>query len=157
MKYFIIASLLLVIWGCSTKTDTVPTNHVPVSQALYDTIIHMDSILFNAFNGRDFTTLQTLFTSDLEFYHDKAGVSGYETNIENFKSNFAKYPSLKRMLVTGSTEVFPIKNYGAVQTGRHKFCNKVNGKEECATFKFTHLWKNDNGTWKISRVISYDH
>jgi hypothetical protein len=28
---------------------------------------------------------------------------------------------------------------------------------EIGTFKFVMIWKNDNGNWKISRVISYDH
>lgn len=162
MKKIITTPILLMILAilassCSTrKNNKVTKTYSPVSQSLYDSIVHMDSILFNAFNGRDLETLKTLFTEDLEFYHDNGGLSGYEENMENFKNNFAKDNKLNRKLVKGSTEVFPIKDYGAIQIGMHTFCHIENGKEDCGTFKFLHVWQNKNG-WKISRVISYDH
>jgi ketosteroid isomerase-like protein len=129
----------------------------PVSQELYDTIAHMDSVLFNAFNSRDIEKLKNLFTQDLEFYHDKGGLSGYEENMKNFKDNFAKNNKLNRKLVPGSLEVFPIKDYGAMEIGAHTFCHIENGKEDCGTFKFVHVWQKKDGEWKISRVVSYGH
>ena len=161
MKTILIFPCLILMMLFSACTSRMEVKHekkyVPVSQALYDTIIHMDSVLFNAFNSRDMETLKTLFTTDLEFYHDKGGLSGYDVNMNNFKNNFAKNNKLSRKLVEGSTEVFPVKDYGAIQTGMHTFCHVENGKEECGTFKFLHVWQNKNGNWKISRVISYDH
>lgn len=110
--------------------------YTPVSQALYDTILKMDKLLFDAFNSRDTATLKLLFTEDLEFYHDKGGLSRYAQNMENFKSNFANDNKLNRTLVNETTEVYPIKDYGAIQTGLHTFCHKENGKNDCGTFKF---------------------
>jgi hypothetical protein len=129
----------------------------PVSKELYDTILHMDSVLFNAFNAHDVDKIKPLFDEDLEFYHDKGGLSFYQENIVALKNNFDQNNGLNRTLVPGSVEVYPIKDYGAVQTGMHRFCHMENGKEDCGTFKFIHLWQRKDSAWKITRVISYDH
>ena len=125
--------------------------------SLYNEIAHMDSVLFNAFNNRDMEKFKTLFTTDLEFYHDKGGLTDYNYSIQSFANTIAQNNSLKRELVIGSLEVYPIKDYGAIQIGAHTFCHMENGKEDCGTFKFVHVWKKINNEWKITRVISYDH
>ncbi len=127
------------------------------NQDLYNEIAHMDSVLFNAYNTQDLEKIKTLFTEDLEFYHDKGGLTHYSENVEAFKKLFSENRGLKRDLVKGSMEVFPIKGYGAVETGSHSFCHMENGKPDCGTFKFLHIWKKENGAWKIARVVSYDH
>lgn len=124
---------------------------------LYNEIIHMDSVLFNAFNTQDFDKIKTLFTGDLEFYHDIDGLKNYEQNMKAFKDLFSKNNGLKRELVKGSLEVYPIPGYGAVEIGAHVFCHWESGKQDCGTFKFVHIWQKKNGEWKISRVISYGH
>lgn len=124
---------------------------------LYKEIADMDSVLFEAFNSHNLDKLKTLFTGDLEFYHDLSGLSGYQKNMESFKNNFDKNNGLRRELVQGSLEVFPIKDFGAIQIGSHKFCHTENGKQDCGTFKFVHIWQKKDGEWKISRVISYGH
>ena len=126
-------------------------------QDLYKEIIRMDSILFTAFNKRDITKFGSLFTQDLEFYHDKGGLTGYEYTM-NFMKDVAKNSNgLRRDLVKGNVEVYPIPGYGAMQIGEHTFCHLENGKQDCGTFKFVHIWQKKNGEWKISRVVSYDH
>lgn len=118
----------------------------------------MDSVLFSAFNRRDAATISGLFTNDLEFYHDQGGLANYEQNMAAMDDLFSRDYVLHRRLLPESTEVHPIQGYGAVQTGKHEFCHEENGRMDCGTFKFVHLWqKQPNGGWKISRVISYDH
>lgn len=129
----------------------------PAQVKLYAEILHMDSLLFNAFNSRDLATMKTLFTRDLELYQDNDGKKDYPTVFSSFADMFKRDYVLKRELVPGSMEVYPIKNYGAIQTAEHKFCHVENGKLDCGVFKFVHIWKNENGSWKISRVITYDH
>ena len=155
---FIILALLVL--GCTSSKNNANSSHKsykPVSQDLYAEIIHMDSVLFNAFNSRDTLTFKTLFTTDLEFYHDKGGLTDYTFSIESLKRTTASNTDLKRELIPGSLEVYPIKEYGAVQIGSHRFCHTENGKPDCGTFKFVHIWKKKDGQWKISRVASYDH
>lgn len=64
---------------------------------------------------------------------------------------------MTRTLVEGSLEVYPVKDYGAIQIGSHTFCHMENGQEDCGTFKFVHLWRKENDSWKLTRVISYGH
>src|SRR5271155_4471921 len=128
-------------------------------QLLFNEISHMDTVLFDAFNHRDLEKMKTLFTSDLEFYHDKIGVANYQQNMDMYKQNFANPTSVRRELVEGSLEVYPIKDFGAVEIGLHRFYSSTYGQREklTATAKFIHVWKKTNGEWKIARVISYDH
>lgn len=151
----------LFMSACShrdSKQEGVETKeYKPVSQELYDTIALMDSILFTALQQQDTVTAKNLFTKDLEFYHDKGGLSNYQQNMEAFKTLFTKTNGLKRELVKGSLEVYPIKDYGAIQEGKHRFCHPENGQQDCGTFKFIHIWKREEGKWKISRIISYGH
>jgi len=149
-------TVLLLVINYVAGAQVQPNKQVPFSKALYDSIVHMDSVLFNAFNNRDTATLDTLFSKDLEFYHDKGGLTNYADNMRAFRENFSRNNQLRRTLVPGSTEVYPVKNYGAIQIGQHRFCHNENGKEDCGTFKFVHVWQHKNG-WRLTRIISYDH
>jgi hypothetical protein len=119
----------------------------------------MDSVMFNAFNSHDLDKLKATFSEDLEFYHDKGGLADYKQSMENFKSLFErnKNTGLRRDMVKGSLEVYPIKNYGAVEICSHRFCHVENGKDDCGTFKNIMIWQKKDGQWKVTRVISYDH
>ena len=134
-------------------------NYSPASADLYADIAHMDSVMFNAFNAHDLEKLKSVFSEDLEFYHDKGGLTGYTQTIENFQKLFEnnKTTGLRRDLVKGSLEVYPIKDYGAIESCLHRFCHLENGKNDCGTFKNVMVWQLKNGQWKVTRVISYDH
>src|SRR6267154_1958654 len=137
----------------NTKFNNSPTG----SNSLYNEIAHMDSILFNAYNAHTINEMLDFFTKDLEFYHDTGGLISYNNVRDNSEQLFAQNNKIRRDLIAGSLEVYPIKNYGAIEIGSHRFCHDENGKQDCGTFKFVHVWKKENGEWKISRVVSYDH
>ena len=151
-QVFYFLFLLLLMAGC---------NHLTAQEkkmdALYSEIKNMDSVLFNAFNNRDTSTFKKFFTADLEFYQDKDGLTGYQQTIEFMRSTALNDNGLKRDLLAGSLQVYPIPGYGAMEIGTHKFCHPENGKMDCGLFKFVHIWKRTGSEWKISRVISYDH
>lgn len=127
------------------------------SPELYDEIAHMDSVLFEAFNKQDKEKFKSLFTDDLEFYQNNKGLELYNKVMKDFNDIFKQENIIHRELIKGSLEVYPIKNYGAIETGEHQFCYHENGQQVCGTFKFVHIWQKKDGQWKISRVISYDH
>ncbi len=58
-----------------------------------------------------------------------------------------------------SLKVYPIQNYGAIETGTHTFYAVKQGEPDrlTETGQFAHFWKQENGQWKLSRVLSYDH
>lgn len=118
-------------------------NAQSANDSLSKEIARMDSVLFNAFNTRDVEKFKTFFREDLEFYHDKGGLTNYEHTIK-FMNDVAKNNNgLRRELVKGSLEVYPIPGYGAMQIGSHRFCHLENGKQDCGTFKFVHIWQKE--------------
>ena len=124
---------------------------------LNNKIANLDSALFAAYNSKNLDLMKTYFTQDLEWYQDNGGLIGFEKVFSNFQSIFNRAYDLKRNLLKESLEVHPIDGYGAIEIGKHQFKHIENGKLEIGTFKFLMIWKNDNGSWKIARVISYDH
>jgi ketosteroid isomerase-like protein len=124
---------------------------------LLETIKKMDAAIFDAFNAHDADRLMSFFTEDLEFYHDTGGLGNYRQNAEDFKKMFAGTPDIRRDLVPESFEVYPIKDYGAMEIGQHRFCHNENGKDDCGTFGFAMVWRKVGDSWKISRVLSYGH
>lgn len=155
-------AITLLIAACSAsnnKPDKHVNNYLPVSKSLYDSIVLMDSILFNAFNNRNLDKLKHFFSENLEFYHDLGGVTDFQQNLNAFKKTFESDRRVRRELVTGSLEVYPIKDFGAVETGIHRFYVIEKGKEEKlgSEAKFVHLWQKKGSEWKITSVISYGH
>jgi hypothetical protein len=142
----------LIAKGSAQSQEQKP-GHAPLYRELYN----MDSLLFAAFNTRDLASLRTYFATDLELYQDNVGVRNYEQAMEAFKGLFSRDYVLTRELVKGSMEVYPIKDFGAIQTGLHTFSHVENGKLEKGTFKFMHVWQQTKEGWKIKRLITYDH
>jgi hypothetical protein len=124
---------------------------------LFNKVAQLDSSLFAAYNSKKLDLMKTYFTNDLEWYQDNGGLIDFEKVFKNFNSIFNRDYDLKRNLIKESLEVHPIEDYGAIEIGKHQFKYIENGKLEIGTFKFLMIWKNDNGNWKISRVVSYDH
>ena len=147
-------ALIAMLATTSLKAQEIKS---PATKELFNEIVHMDSILFNAYNTQNLEKFKSLFTEDLEWYQDNAGLVPLKTIFENVESNFKKEFKLTRKLVVGSLEVYPVKDYGAIEVGAHRFRHMENGKEEIATFKFVMIWKRIDNSWKVSRVISYDH
>lgn len=127
------------------------------SEELRDEIAKADKTFFDAFNACDVQTMGELFAEDLEFYHDLGGVQGYTETMNTTKQNCERKLGLRRSLVEGSLKVHPIKGYGAIQIGKHTFCHVENGKDDCGTFEFVHVWRRSNTGWELARVISYGH
>ncbi|WP_234569823.1 nuclear transport factor 2 family protein [Rhodohalobacter sp. 614A] len=139
------------------------SNSAPVdSQNLKEIILTHDRLFWEAYNSCDIDQLRTFFTDDLEFYHDKNGVSmSLDSFIKSIQDGICSNDEwrLRREAVEESISVFPIDNYGAVISGDHNFFVKESGTNERpeGKGKFFHLWRFHNNTWKMSRVFSYDH
>lgn len=161
-KISVLLLLASALNGC--KQNPVPANapeaaYHPVSAELFEEIRLADSLMFAAFNAHNTSKLMSFFESDLEFYHDKGGRTDFAKTSNGFEQLFANNTNtgLRRDLVAGSLEVYPIVDYGAVETCLHRFCHQENGKEDCGTFKNIMIWKKTDSGWKVSRVVSYDH
>ncbi|MEO8017014.1 MAG: nuclear transport factor 2 family protein [Pseudomonadota bacterium] len=132
---------------------------IPVKDALYQEIAALDTRLFEAYNRRDLSTVMSMFTRDLEFYHDRDGLTRYAQNARNFRTTMSETTLHRRELVEGTLRVYPLGTFGALETGMHRFYYTARGEPEKlgATAQFASVWKHEGGTWKISRVLSYEH
>lgn len=93
---------------------------------------------------------------DLEFYHDQTGLSiGKEPFIAAIKQNICG--KVERTLVPSSMEVHPLKGFGAVQIGVHRFHHAGHPEDIGREAKFVMLWQNKDGIWEVTRAISFDH
>ena len=121
---------------------------------LYDELARMDRELFDAaFVSCDQAKFSSLFTDDAEFYHDRTGAA-YGESVKQLRS-CPRDNGVKRTLVSGSLEVYPIKDFGAVQLGRHTFTRE--GEPGAEVAQFVHLWRYSDGKWRLARVLSFDH
>jgi hypothetical protein len=152
-KFLSLTLAMLLLQGANAQERKV----AQTSQELYNEIAHADSVLFAYFNTQRFEPFKAMFTKDLEWFQDNGGLEDYNLVFKNFKEMFSRPDKLSRQLVSGSLEVHPIKNYGAIEIGIHQFKHMENGKEEIGNFKFLMIWKKTNGKWQISKVVSYDH
>jgi len=130
---------------------------LPADALLYREIAAQDGALTAAFNQHDLTALMALFTDDLEFFHDLGGLQHFADVKAGFGGLFKPGSDIRRELVPGTLQVYPIRNYGAIEIGSHRFCHTENGKPDCGTFAFTHVWRKTGERWQLARVVSYGH
>ncbi len=138
-------------------------NQNKFDQKLETTITHHDSIFWKGFNTCNLEILKSYISDDLEFYHDKNGLTkGAETFLKISKKNLCSSREnwkLRRKAIEGSIKIYPINNYGAIISGDHQFYITEHNKPEYldGVAKFTHVWRLKDGLWKMTRVLSYDH
>lgn len=116
----------------------------------------MDDSLTARFNAHNADALMSLFTSDVEFYHDVQGLQDYKAVSAGFHGLFASGSDIRRERV-GTLEVYPLRDYGAIEVGEHRFCHTEGTRQECGTFQFVQVWRLGSSGWKIARVVSYGH
>ncbi|WP_299123384.1 DUF4440 domain-containing protein [uncultured Winogradskyella sp.] len=136
---------------------------------LFKTLKAKDSILFKiGFNKCEVEKSAELMTEDLEFYHDKGGVTNTKDEfVKTMKEGLCRphnTEKIYRFLVEESLEVFPMYNngelYGALQNGKHYFSpGESTTYEDSNNYAlFSHLWIIDKyGEWRLKRVISFNH
>ena len=129
----------------------------PAADTLFHTIAALDKQLFETIDRCDMAKFAGFWSEDVEFYHDKDGLTvGRDKIVNAVKNNLCG--KVKRELVPGTLEVYPIHGYGAVEIGVHRFLHPwAQDHGEVGEAKFIHLWQNKDGQWRITRVISFDH
>jgi ketosteroid isomerase-like protein len=152
----IVLLLATIVFSESIEAESSAVDK-PESTAIMESIAAMDAKMFKAFNAHDVDMLMSMFADDLEFYHDKGGLTNYQQTREGFTKMFGNSPDIIRTIVPHSMKVYPIKDYGAIELGTHRFCHKENGKDDCGNFPFVMIWKKVGDSWKVSRVVSYGH
>ncbi len=153
----LVPALSLLLTPCVSLVVAEERRGVPADSELYRAIAAQDAALFEAYNRCELAKLAAFFVEDLEFYHDKSGLMrSRQSLVEAVKNNICG--KVRRELVPGTLEVYPLDNYGALEVGVHRFHHPArDDREPVGEAKFVHLWQRQEGGWSITRVISYDH
>jgi len=149
MKRWVILSTLLCACSAQAADDA----------ALSATITRMDNEMFAAFNQCEkpgqLDKYASYFDPNVEFYHDNGGVTWTR---DAMIASTQKYVCghFRRELVAGSLRVIPVKDFGAIATGSHTFCQFGSGKCE-GIAEFTLIWRQRGNEWHVTRALSYGH
>lgn len=132
----------------------------PRDQAALERIVsELDSAVFDSFNRcsdpEQLARHAAQFDEAVEFYHDNGGVTWTrEEMIDRTRDNACG--NYRRELVVGSLKVFPINRFGAIAQGSHRFCQSSTGACD-GVADFVMIWRETDGNWQITRVLSYGH
>jgi hypothetical protein len=119
------------------------------------TITALDQSVFDAYNRCDLDAFGSYFSPTVEFYHDNGGATFDRATVV---ANTRKYicNKVRRELIPGTLKVYPIKDFGAIEEGEHRFCELASGACE-GSAKFVMVWQLKDGQWQMTRVLSYGH
>lgn len=145
--------------SASAKVDLQRAPGLLPHSELTQEITNADRKLFEAFSTCDVARYGSFLDKDLEFFQDHTGKTGYEENLHAIRDRCAEGIQLRRELVEDSLVVNAVPGYGAIEAGTQRFYSRQSdGAERVdATAQFTCIWSKQSGSWKLVRVISYNH
>ena len=154
-----LSRIFLVLAAPATLAASASSAQPGAQDQLTREISALDAAVFDAFNhcsepGR-LEEHAGYFSADVEFYHDTGGVTWTR---DAMIANTGKYVCghFTRELVPGSMKIYPIRDFGAVSQGVHRFCQIASGQCE-GLADFVIVWRKQDGQWRITRVLSYGH
>lgn len=153
-----IGTTALLSSSVSFASNTQLADDHPVDE-LTTAISALDGAVFDAFNNcsspGQLEKHAAYFSPEVEFYHDTGGVTW---NRQDMIANTGKYVCghFRRELIPGTIKVFPIKDFGAIEQGTHRFCQFKTGACE-GMADFVIIWRLKDGNWQITRILSYGH
>lgn len=144
----IFASILAATAGSASSVD--------------DGVLAADAAFWRAFNQCDAAAMGRLLAPDIEFYHDKTGLTaGRDKVVESLVKGPCGTPGLhvRREEVAGSVAVDPVPGHGAIVSGVHRFYAKQGDTPERldGDARFAVVWHKTATGWEMERVLSYAH
>lgn len=124
-----------------------------------------DAAFWRAYNACDTAAFRQFFTDDVEFYHDRAGLTLGLTALDaSIRKNLCGGPTrVRRAPLDATIRVSILRDgdrvYGAIVSGEHVFHVTQPGRPEFpdGQARFANLWRLQDGVWRMSRVLSFDH
>jgi hypothetical protein len=155
MKHLLVRCLLAAMMplvAIAVEPDT------PTSGPLYEKVLALDTAAFDSFNkcadAAELKKHEAFFVKQLESYHDNGGATwSRDAYLKGVHDNVCG--KFHRELDVASFRVWPIKGFGAIAQGTHRFCHTATTCEGAG--QFTIVWREKDGQWQITRVLSYDH
>ena len=121
-----------------------------------------DAAFWNAYNACDVAAMGDFISEDVEFYHDKSGLTKTRASLtDSISKNLCSNPKshLRREAISASVKFYPMAGNRALLVGEHRFYVNDTGKPEFldGQARFDDLWEFADGHWRMSRIFSYAH
>lgn len=122
-----------------------------------------DAAFWAAFNRCDGPAMTPAFTDDVEFYHDKTGLTaGRAAVVKSMIDGPCGDPShlrMRREAVADSERFTPLAGGFAMLSGEHRFLASRDGGDfrHETIADYVELWQQTAAGWQMRRVVSYDH
>jgi hypothetical protein len=121
-----------------------------------------DARYWQAYNACDMRAMGERLTDDVEFYHDKTGLTASKPAVlHSLRNGPCADPAmhLRREAVAASLQFHPLASGFALLSGTHRFYVQRDGKPEQldGQAEFTNLWQAVDGHWRMRRIYSYAH
>jgi hypothetical protein len=121
-----------------------------------------DADYWLAYNACDMAAMSALLTDDVEFYHDKTGLTvSRKAVLDSLRKGPCGTPGmhLRREAVPGSVRFYPLAGGFAILSGEHRFYVSGTGKPEHLDGQadFIVVWQSVDGHWQMRRILSYSH
>ena len=154
MKYTY-ALLWILLAAPSARADMPPAEAEAAVRAA-------DDAFWKAYNTCDVAAMSGFFSEDIEFYHDKGGLTKTRAGLtDSIKKNLCSNPKshLRREAIADSVKSYPLAGNRVLLVGEHRFyVNDVDKPEFLdGQARFDDLWEYADGHWRMSRVFSYSH
>lgn len=149
---FALASALLMT--CAAASAQTPDAERDVRAA--------DTAFWRAYNACDMTAIGALLTADIEFYHDRTGLTTTRAGVvDSLRYGPCATPDmrLRREVIEDSLAFHPLADGYAILSGQHRFHVRNGDAPERVDGQagFTTLWQSRDGHWRMHRVLSYAH
>lgn len=136
------------------NTELSSIKYIPKNKILFDTIVALDKIYWDAYNNGNVNKVIEFMTDDHEFYHDEEGeLFTKEKNAEVWREFYKMDLGVVGETVEGTNEIYEISGYGALQIFYQRFYDKKNPEWSKPGRAIT-LWKDTPNGWLQSRVFS---
>lgn len=153
---------LVVLFVASLPRGAAQPHAAPPGdrEALWEAIARADSLRYVAYNSKDLEAFMRFLAEDVEVYHDAFSAMKGKAAVRTSLSHvFGRPHEVRRELVPGSLEVYPLADSAAVQLADHRFYETTPGEPErlARLAKLIVFWRFAEGRWTAFKLVSFDH
>lgn len=153
--YFML--LIMLIYSCASNRKSLENKFAgrySANKEIYNPIVSLDSIFGEAYNSSNLDIQTELNSDSVELFHDQPGlIKSKQIILDATKSNICG--KIRRELVKGSIEKYPISGFEAGKVGMNRF-HKIADNESTSPHpgRFKFIWQHQNNNWLIRSAIS---